>query len=309
MIADDVSKGLCRTGQKTLPSSLLYDAVGSALFEVITVLPEYGLTRADAALLGAASEEIIALAGNPRRVVELGSGSGSKTRFVLQAAARTGPIQYLPIDISSAALAACAATLADLEHVCVQPVEAGYLEGVGQALSERNADERTMVLFLGSTIGNFAPAEAIGFLRDIRGKMREGDSLLLGADLIKPREQLLEAYDDPLGVTASFNLNLLARINRELGGEFVLSGFSHEARFDECHSRVEMHLRSGEAQQVRIGTLGVTVSFDAGETIWTESSHKFRQEDIARMGEEAGWKMVQQWVDREWGFAESLFHA
>jgi L-histidine N-alpha-methyltransferase len=191
----------------------------------------------------------------------------------------------------------------------VQPVEAGYLEGVGQALSERNADERTMVLFLGSTIGNFAPAEAIGFLRDIRGKMREGDSLLLGADLIKPREQLLEAYDDPLGVTASFNLNLLARINRELGGEFVLSGFSHEARFDECHSRVEMHLRSGEAQQVRIGTLGVTVSFDAGETIWTESSHKFRQEDIARMGEEAGWKMVQQWVDREWGFAESLFHA
>ncbi len=279
MIADDVSKGLCGPGQKTLPSSLLYDAIGSALFEVITVLPEYGLTRADAALLGAASEGIIALAGNPRRVVELGSGSGSKTRFVLQAAARTGPIQYLPIDISSA------------------------------ALPHRDADERTLLLFLGSTIGNFAPAEAITFLRDIRGKMREGDSLLLGTDLVKPPEQLLEAYDDPLGVTARFNLNLLGRINRELQGEFVLSRFSHEARFDEGYARVEMHLRSLAAQQVRIAALGVTISFDAGETIWTESSHKFRQEDIARMGEEAGWKMVQQWVDREWGFAESLFHA
>jgi L-histidine N-alpha-methyltransferase len=309
MIADQVLNGLCGPGQKTLPSSLLYDEVGSALFEVITVLPEYGLTRADGALLCRAAGEILDLAGNPRRVVELGSGSGSKTRCLLHAAMRAGPVLYLPIDISRAALSDCAASLGEFAHVTVQPVESAYVEGVEKATAGRKPDERTLLLFLGSTIGNFAPDEAIEFLAEIRDRMRPGDSLLLGADLVKPREQLILAYDDPIGVTAAFNLNLLARINRELAGEFVLSRFVHEARFDERHSRIEMHIRSRVAQQVQIGALKRTVSFEEGETIWTESSHKFRQDELACIGAKSGWKMVQQWVDRDWGFAETLFHA
>jgi uncharacterized SAM-dependent methyltransferase len=139
--------------------------------------------------------------------------------------------------------------------------------------------------------------------------MRPGDHLLLGADLVKPRARLLSAYDDPIGVTASFNLNLLARINRELDGHFEISQFAHEARYNERQSRIEMHLRSRIAQQVRINELNLTLKFASGETIWTESSHKFRAEEISRMGRRGGWLCVRQWVDSDWGFAETLFEA
>ena len=137
--------------------------------------------------------------------------------------------------------------------------------------------------------------------------MQPGDYLLLGADLVKPRARLLSAYDDPAGVTAAFNRNLLARINRELDGHFEISQFAHEARYNERRSRIEMHLRSRIAQRVRIGALGLTIPFSAGETIWTESSHKFRAEEISRIGQRAGWSCVRQWVDGDWGFAETLF--
>jgi L-histidine N-alpha-methyltransferase len=310
--AQDVAEGLTGTPQKTLPSSWLYDDVGSALFETITLLPEYGLTRADAALLRGAAPEIIRLAGEPDSIIELGSGTGTKTRYILEAASdRIGSqdrtIDYLPIDISGAALRQCAGVLSSIAGVHIEPVEARYLEGIERARHKRGG--RALVLFLGSTIGNFSSDEAVHFLRSVRQRMNARDSLLLGADLVKPRQRLLLAYDDPLGVTAAFNLNLLARINRELGGEFRITSFAHEARFNEGLSRVEMHLRSRVAQKVGIAALGLSVSFKEGETIFTESSHKFRREDICAIGEQAGWKTVRQWVDNGWGFAETLFTA
>ncbi|HVW87786.1 MAG TPA: L-histidine N(alpha)-methyltransferase [Bryobacteraceae bacterium] len=307
--AQAVMDGLSRSPQKTLPASWLYDEVGSALFEVITVLPEYGLTRADSALLGRAAEEIIGVAGRPEVIIELGSGTGTKTRHILRAASAGGPVDYFPIDISRAALENCKATLGSMDDVRIEPIEASYLEGIDQALALRRSEERTLILFLGSTIGNFAPDEAESFLRRIRQRVHAKDSLLLGADLVKPVPRLIAAYDDPLGVTAAFNLNLLARINRELDGQFDLSRFAHEARYNERQSRIEMHLRSRIAQEVRIDALDMAVSFRAGETIWTESSYKFRPEALRNTGLRAGWTSMRQWIDGDWGFAETLFSA
>jgi dimethylhistidine N-methyltransferase len=303
--ARDVAAGLSGE-RKTLPASWLYDEVGSALFEAITVLPEYGLTRADAGLLARAAEEIVELAGSPELIPELGSGSGTKTRHVLSAAAAAGPVRYTPIDISRAALESCEAALGSVPGVTVRPIERTYLEGIDEALGDRFGEGRALTLFLGSTIGNFGGQEAEAFLGSLR-RMRPGDALLLGADLVKPRRKLLDAYDDALGVTAAFNLNLLARINRELGGEFEPGRFAHEARWNEGESRIEMHLRSRVRQRVRIDALGLEVAFGQGETIWTESSHKFTEEGVRRLGEGAGWRTVGQWVDAEWGFAETLF--
>lgn len=302
----DVAQGLTQS-PKTLPCRWLYDALGSALFEAITQLPEYGLTRADSALLQSAAGEIVQLAGAPAHVIELGSGTGTKTRHILEALALVQTADYAPIDISRTALESCAAALGNIAGVRVEPVEAQYLEGIECARQRHRG--RALVLFLGSTIGNFAPEEAVELLHGVRQKLNAGDSLLLGADLVKPREQILRAYDDELGVTAAFNLNLLARINRELGGEFRLHRFAHEARYDERLGRVEMHLRARVANTVRIQALDLSVQFAERETIWTESSYKFRREDIGVMGQRAGWKLVRQWVDNEWGFAETLFVA
>jgi dimethylhistidine N-methyltransferase len=283
--------------------------VGSALFEAITVLPEYGLTRADSRLLERASGEIVRASGSPDLIVELGSGTGTKTRHILAAAASasSGPVEYRPIDISGAALDACMKALSGMDHVRIEPIEATYFDGIDLAMVGRQPRQRALLLFLGSTIGNFTRPEAMRFLRRVRQRMKPGDHLLLGADLIKPRAKLLSAYDDPIGVTAAFNRNILARINRELDGDFDVTAFVHEARYNERRARIEMHLRSCVKQDVRIGALDLTVSFAAGETIWTESSHKFRAEEIARMGERAGWRPVRQWVDCDWGFAEALF--
>jgi L-histidine N-alpha-methyltransferase len=309
VFAKDVADGLTRAGQKTLPASWLYDDIGSALFEVITLLPEYGLTRADGALLQSTAGEIVRAAGEPTTVVELGSGTGSKTRHVLEAAARRRRIEYRPVDISPAALAACESALGTMKNVRTAPIEATYLEGIDLALEARGPGKRALILFLGSTIGNFTRSEASTFLQKIRQRILPGDCLLLGADLVKPIATLIRAYDDSLGVTAAFNLNLLARINRELGGHFDLAQFAHEARYNERQSRIEMHLRSRIRQDVSIDQLDLTVSFATGETIWTESSHKFRAEEICALGERAGWLTARQWLDREWGFAETLFIA
>ncbi len=307
--ADAVAEGLTRKNQKTLPPSWFYDEVGSALFEAITVLPEYGLTRAEAAILSTSSADIVQLAEAPSLIIELGSGTGTKTRHILEASVRRQAVRYLPIDISPAALDACRKSLSGLSRVTVQPIEAGYIDGLDIALARRQSDEPALVLFLGSTIGNFTRTEAGSFLRRIGNKMKPGDRLLLGADLVKSREKLLLAYDDPAGVTAAFNRNLLARINRELDGEFDLSHFAHEARWNERRSRVEMHLRSRVSQHIRIGAIGLTVPFASGETIWTESSHKFRAEEISRIGRQSGWSCVRQWIDPHWGFAQTLFRS
>lgn len=304
--ARDVKHGLTQS-PKWLPATWLYDELGSLLFEAITLLPEYGLTRADNALLRLYARDVVNDAGSPPVVLELGSGSGTKTRHILNAAASEGPVRYVPIDISRAALENCQATLEGINGVRVEPIESSYLEGIAQAMSHRNRAERVLILFLGSTIGNFRPDDARKFLHCVRRHMHSGDTLLLGADLVKPEAKLVRAYDDSLGVTAAFNLNLLARINRELEGEFDIDQFTHIAKYKTRPARIEMHLKSRVAQRIRINALDLELDFARGETIWTESSHKFHTEDISAMGEQAGWTMKRQWVDNSWGFAETLF--
>jgi L-histidine N-alpha-methyltransferase len=308
--AGEVRSGLSQPGQKELPSKYLYDEVGSALFDVITLLPEYGLSRADERLLRQHAEAMVRpLSPAPVVVAELGSGSGKKTRWILQALARRQRTTYYPIEISPAALSQCAKELGQLDRVSIVGVERAYLEGLASVAADRHAGERLLVLFLGSTIGNFDRPAADQFLAEVRRRLGPGDALLLGADLEKPLQQLLPAYDDPLGVTASFNLNVLARINRELGADFDLRNFGHLARYNESERRIEMHLLSRCRQDVSIPGAGCYVSFGAGETIWTESSYKYRTAEIVQMAQAAGFRSHTQWVDEEWPFAESLWIA
>ncbi len=307
--AEEVCAGLTKQGQKELPSKYLYDAVGSRLFEVITELPEYGLTRAEDRILERHTREIASRVPHAVAVAELGSGSGMKTRRVLRALAGNHDVRYFPIEISATALAACEREMRDISTVSVVGIEREYLDGLLEVAARRRTGEHLLVLFLGSTIGNFEPAAALVFLKKIRSMLERGDFLLLGTDLLKPVPVLLDAYDDPLGVTAAFNMNLLARINRELGGHFVLSQFEHVARFNEEARSIEMHLRSRQAQTVTIDAAEVRVAFDAGETIWTESSHKYRIPEISTMAAESGFAGSAQWVDEEWGFAENLWMA
>jgi L-histidine Nalpha-methyltransferase len=306
--ADEVRLGLGKP-QKELPSKYLYDDVGSALFEVICVLPEYGLTRADERLLLRNASEIVDQLPTPLIVAELGSGSGKKTRPILKALSRRQKTAYCPIEISPTALAMCRRELGDLDSISILGFEREYLDGLGEVAGRRKPGQSLMVLFLGSTIGNFDRPAGVRFLGDIRSKLLPGDALLLGTDLLKPVSKLIMAYDDPVGVTASFNLNLLARINRELDADFQLSRFAHEARFNPNARSVEMHLRSLCDQTVTIAGAGFSARFDKGETIWTESSHKYTQDEIRGMAIATGFECQQQWIDSEWAFAESLLIA
>jgi dimethylhistidine N-methyltransferase len=306
----DVRSGLTKEGQKEIPSKYLYDEVGSALFEVITVLPEYGLFRADERLLQQ-NADTIATALLPGRVVvaELGSGSGRKTLWMLEALAKRQRTVYHPIEISRMALEECSRQLGQVHRVDIRPVPQPYLEGLRSVTAERRPGEKLLVLFLGSSIGNFNGRAAEGFLAEVRQALTAGDALLLSTDLEKPSSQLLPAYDDPLGVTASFNLNVLARMNRELEADFDLSSFRHLARFDEAERRIEMHLLSTRAQTVVIPRAQCSISFAEGETIWTESSHKYCPREIVMMLQRSGFRPLKQWLDREWAFAQTLFVA
>jgi len=306
--AEDVRAGLTKP-QKELPSKYLYDDVGSALFEVICVLPEYGVTRADERVLLRNSYEIVQRLPVPLTVAELGSGSGKKTRWLLKALARRQPTAYCPIEISPTALAMCKRELSDIDAISILGFEREYLDGLAEVDARRKTGQYLLVLFLGSTIGNFDRPAGLDFLRQIRKSLRPGDGLLLGTDLLKPIPQLLAAYDDSLGVTAAFNLNLLARINRELEADFVLDQFEHLALFNSHARSVEMHLRSKCAQTVTVGAAGFSVRFQEGETIWTESSHKYAKDEIFEMAKDTGFRCDAQWIDREWSFAESLFVA
>jgi len=307
--AADVREGLTKSGQRELPSKYLYDEVGSALFEVISVLPEYGLTRADARLLKKHAREIVGLLPSPVHVAELGSGSGKKTRWILEALSRRQKTFYFPIEISPSALAACEKELGQIDLVSVVGHEQPYLEGLRTVAEGRAKGDRLLVLFLGSTIGNFDRDAGEEFLGSVRNILRKGDALLLGTDLEKRVEDQLLAYDDAAGVTAAFNLNLLARINRELGGDFDLACFRHEARWNAIERRIEMHLRSTGRQRVEIPTAGLRVSLDEDETIWTESSHKYHIGEAAQMAERTGFRCEGQWVDEEWPFAQNLLIA
>lgn len=307
--ADDVRAGLNRAGQKELPSKYLYDPVGSALFEAISVLPEYGLTRADERVLRQNAHQIASLLPDSLLVCELGSGSGKKTRYILEALCRRETLFYYPIEISVAALALCERELSNISCLSVVGIESEYLNGLRKVTAEREPGAHLLVLFLGSTIGNFDSGADQRFLQRVREALSPGDSLLLGADLVKPLDQLIPAYDDPTGVTAAFNMNLLARINRELDGDFNLRQFQHLARFNEATSSVEMHLRSNKSQTVTIPGSEFMVRFAAGETIWTESSHKYTSAELVGLAQAAGFRCQAQWIDNEWQFAENLFIA
>lgn len=308
-MASEVRAGLLRRGQKELPSKYLYDEVGSELFEVISVLPEYGLTRADERLLRRHAGDIVSRLQSQVLVAELGSGSGKKTRWLLEALAQRQRTTYCPIEISPTALARCETELGGIEFISIVGFERPYLDGLLAAAARRGAEDQLLVLFLGSTIGNFDRDAAERFLTEVRRILFPGDAMLLGTDLEKPLPQLLAAYDDPLGVTAAFNLNILARLNRELHADFELAAFRHEARYNTAQQRIEMHLRSTRDQVVTIPAAGCRVHFLKDETIWTESSHKFRAEEIPVMAQRNGFRCHSQWIDSEWPFAENLLVA
>jgi L-histidine Nalpha-methyltransferase len=307
--AADVRTGLTKPGQKELPSKYLYDDVGSALFEVICHLPEYGLTRADERLLQRHSYDIVDQLARPVAVAELGSGSGRKTRQILEALCRRQLTRYYPIEISRAALRMCERELSDIDCISILGFEREYLDGLLEVAAQRSTGQHLLVLFLGSTIGNFDRPAGLQFLAEVRRILLPGDSLLLGTDLIKSSSQLIAAYDDELGVTAAFNLNLLARINRELDADFDVSEFEHEARVNHQNRSVEMHLRSIRRQTVNINAADLSVEFLEGETIWTESSHKYSLQEVRDMAIATGFRCDAQWVDEQWPFAENLLVA
>jgi len=307
--ASEVRAGLARPGQKELPSKYLYDDVGSALFEVISHLPEYGLTRADERLLQRHASEIVERLDAPVAVAELGSGSGKKTRWILEALSRWQRTFYYPVEISRSALLMCQRELSDIDSLSIVGFEREYLDGLLEVAAHRQRGQTLFVLFLGSTIGNFDRPAGVKFLAEVRRILQPGDSLLLGTDLEKSNAQLLKAYDDELGVTAAFNLNLLARINRELDADFDLGQFVHTARINREARSVEMHLRSKRRQTVRIPAADLRVEFLEGETIWTESSHKYSADEVFQMARAAGFRCQAQWIDEQWPFAESLLIA
>jgi L-histidine Nalpha-methyltransferase len=307
--AAEVRAGLTKTGQRELPSKYLYDELGSALFEAICVLPEYGLTRADARLLETHAREIVNLLALPLQVAELGSGTGKKTRWILEALSRRQRTYYYPIEISPSALAACEKEMGQIDLVSVVGYEQPYLEGLRAVAGRRKESDHLLVLFLGSTIGNFDRDAGRNFLRDMREILLPGDALLLGTDLEKDIPTQILAYDDPAGVTAAFNLNILARINRELGANFNLANFRHEARWNTVERRIEMHLRSLKLQAIEIPAAGLRVMLNEDETIWTESSHKYQAPEVLEMAADTGFRCEGQWIDQEWPFAQNLLIA
>lgn len=308
-MAMEVRAGLTKPGQKELPSKYLYDEVGSRLFEVISVLPQYGLTRADERLLRRHATDIVEQLPARVAVAELGSGTGKKTRWILEALCRRQRTLYYPIEISGAALAMCKRELGDIDSISIVGFEREYLDGLLEVAARRRPHQNLFVLFLGSTIGNFERDAGVKFLREVRRILQPGDAMLLGTDLEKPIPQLLDAYDDDLGVTAAFNLNLLARLNRELDGEFLLHQFEHAAVYNPEVRSVEMHIRSLQKQSVKIRACGLAVKFAEGETIWTESSHKYSTKEVLELAQESGFRCKTQWIDQEWQFAENLLIA
>lgn len=305
--AADVQRSL-NLSPRQLSSRYFYDPLGSALFDAICRLPWYRITRAERGLLDRHGDEVLRAVA-PECVVELGAGNGEKLATLLTARTRStpAPLEVHLVDVSKAALDTAALALAAHE-VRVVRHEAGFLPWLEQAADSRKGRpaSRTLTLFLGSNIGNFDRDAANTLLRRVRATLGPGDAFLLGADLVKPEADLLLSYDDPLGVTAAFNRNLLVRINRELGGRIDIGRFRHRALWNEAESRVEMHLVSTCRQQIEIPPAGVDVTFQAGESIWTESSYKYAASDLEQMVEDGGFRCRRQWVDADAAFALTL---
>lgn len=309
-IALAVSEGLM-SRPKWLPSWLFYDAAGSQLFNQITELPEYYLTRTERAIFARHAEEIIGLAaGNEAlRVVELGAGSADKTRLLLSAAVeRQDTVFYEPVDVSASALAEAQERIErEIPGVLVTPRVEDYTKRLD--LDEPGFGERRLVLYIGSSIGNFEPDEAERLLRGVCAALSPGDSILLGVDLVKDEATLVAAYDDQAGVTAAFNMNMLHRLNRELGADFNTGAFAHRAVWNPVQSRMEMHLESQKRQIVSIPALDLKIAFAAGETIHTENSYKYRPGHVEALLARAGFTLTRTWNDDQKRFAVCLAKA
>ena len=302
-IAADVRHGLTRF-PKSLPPKLFYDKVGSELFEQITRLPEYYLTRTERAIFTKHAGEIIAAAGQGISIIELGAGTAEKTRLLIaEALRRQLSLVYQPVDVSDAALKAARAQVRrEFPRVEVEPVIADYTNGfrLDRTLGPQ------LVLWIGSSVGNFEQAEASAILRKLSRQMRSTDALLLGTDLAKPPEMLLPAYGDSQGITEQFNKNILGRINRELGGHFQLDQFRHVAIWNREASRMEIYLESFREQRVRIDALGLTIPFAPGERIHTENSYKYTPRMLNEMMNEGGFCLERTWTDERRWFAVHL---
>ncbi len=303
--AEAVRSGL-GADAKSLPCRFFYDEVGSKLFEEICELPEYYLTRAELEILTSHADELAARFERPLVLVELGSGSSTKTRVLIDALLRRhGQLRYVPVDVSRRSLEESSLTLLDrYDALTIRAIASDYHEGLRHVRAESGRTK--LIAWLGSSVGNFGRDDAARFLGTVRQAMATTDRLLLGVDLRKDRETLERAYDDAGGVTARFNLNLLRRINRELGGHFDLDGFRHRARYDEVVGRVEIHLVSVRDQQVPIDDLDLVVPFAAGETIHTENSYKFSPDEIDTLAAGAGTRVDCRWLDSQRRFSLNL---
>jgi dimethylhistidine N-methyltransferase len=303
-IADEVLRGLTAHTRR-LPPKLFYDAAGSHLFEQITETPEYYPTRTERGILKKYAGEIIRQAGNNLTLVELGAGSANKTQVLIEALLRRQLRgDFYPVDVSSSALQGALATLnGHFPRLRVAPIVADYTHKIPDL---KSLPGRKLVLFIGSTIGNFEPDEAEAFLKNVRESLETGDALLIGFDLVKDADVLHAAYNDAQGVTAAFNKNMLVRINRELGGSFDLDGFEHVAFWNRKKSRIEMHLESMYEQTVWVQDLERGFHFERGERIHTENSYKFNTGSIARLLRRSGFKLEKQWTDAQGWFCEAL---
>lgn len=301
-LATDVVDGLSRA-QKSLPSKYFYDQRGSEIFDAICDLPEYYVTRADTRLLIEHADALIELA-QPTDIIELGSGAARKSRIILDACVRAGrTVRYVPMDVSEAHLRQTAQTLQrEYPGLPIHGIAGDY----DRHLDRIPDGERRLVLFLGSTIGNFPPVEAERFVQRIAERLAPGDTILIGMDLVKPVDVLHAAYNDSAGLTAEFNRNVLRVVNRDLGAEFVPEDFEHVAFFNQEASQIEMHLRASRDHSVRIRDLGLDVPFAAGETIHTEISRKFRRADAELLYGAAGCRLERWWTDADGYFAEAV---
>jgi dimethylhistidine N-methyltransferase len=304
---EEVKRDLALT-PKQLQSKYLYNDLGSTLFEAICRLPWYRITRGETRLLRMYADSILSGWAEPTAIVELGSGSGEKLSLLLASSKARRQYTVQLVDISQAALDLSEQALDRLDEVEeIVSHRTTYEDGLRRAMSDRDEKGSMLVLLLGSNIGNSDPPAAHEFLREIHAVLRPGDGLLLGADLWKPEAELLRAYDDPLGVTAAFNKNVLVRINEELDADFDLDGFRHEAVWNESAARIEMHLVSRRPQQVRIDQADCTVTFEEGEFIWTESSYKYSAAKVVEMAAAAGFDRRSQWIDSDAKFALTTF--
>jgi dimethylhistidine N-methyltransferase len=303
-IAEEVLRGLT-TQPRRLPPKLFYDAAGSHLFEQITETPEYYPTRTERAILKKYSGEIVRQAGTNITLVELGAGSASKTQVLIEALLRRQlRADFYPVDVSSSALQGALKTLnGHFPRLRVSPIVADYTHKIPDLNS---LPGRKLVLFIGSTIGNFEPDEAMAFLKSVRRSLQPGDALLIGFDLIKNAGVLHAAYNDAQGVTAAFNKNMLVRINRELGGSFDVAAFEHVALWNRRKARIEMHLESMYEQTVWVQDLGRGFHFEKGERIHTENSYKFNAASIARLLRRSGFRLETRWTDAQGWFCEAL---